>query len=418
MVISVLKFNNIIKKCFESKSIKMEELEEYNIKEIYNIKAEISKEQLKEVIVKKVWGGKQYKGIISMVNDCQGFFNMDRYEKYLEFRKLNKSDSSSKKFFLLKYGEDLGLKKFKEKSFRASHSLDAYIYRHGEKEGKVKYEESSKRNAGNLTLERKIKNLGEEEGKKAYKKMKERQSLTNTLEKFVLMYGENEGLKRYNLKNKKNSESSKKFAKKVGSKYFDKRSDEFCKKYYGVNWKSKKKEITQKTQETNLNLYGNIMYINSKEGKEKAINTSLEKYGFEHPMQNQAVKDKKLKTNLKKYGASMYIASEEGKKQVRKTLEEKGLWIPQALLSEYELYSRKVWDITKLQNLEKLPNINKRANLAHTKDAWHLDHKISIRYGFINNISVENVGSLANLQMLPGRENCSKGSNCYSAINR
>jgi hypothetical protein len=50
--------------------------------------------------------------------------------------------------------------------------------------------------------------------------------------------------------------------------------------------------------------------------------------------------------------------------------------------------------------------------LAGNKDVWHLDHRISIFFGFINKISPFVIGHKDNLQMLPWEKNISKHSKC------
>ena len=52
------------------------------------------------------------------------------------------------------------------------------------------------------------------------------------------------------------------------------------------------------------------------------------------------------------------------------------------------------------------------------EDAYHLDHIISIKMGFMNGCTVEEIGSICNLQMLPHKLNSSKGSDSWSLINK
>lgn len=202
--------------------------------------------------------------------------------------------------------------------------------------------------------------------------MKEKQKLTNTLEKFVSMYGEEKGLEKYNQKNSSNSKNSKIFAKKVGSKFYDKRSIEFCKKQYGEDWESKFHESNQ-----------------------KAKNTCLLKYGSES-----------------------FLSSDIGKEKIRKSLVKSGRWSDIKDKDEFEKFKRKVQAVTRSQDLSNLENIEKRANHAFNKEAWHLDHKISIIDGYKNSISTEIIGHIDNLQMLEYKENISKHSKSYSVINR
>lgn len=78
-------------------------------------------------------------------------------------------------------------------------------------------------------------------------------------------------------------------------------------------------------------------------------------------------------------------------------------------------YYRKVWKITMVQPLTLLPNFDKRGR-QRDKDSFAIDHKISIIYGFKNDIPPEVIGNVNNLQMLPHRENSRKCIDCYSML--
>jgi hypothetical protein len=79
---------------------------------------------------------------------------------------------------------------------------------------------------------------------------------------------------------------------------------------------------------------------------------------------------------------------------------------------EYKRYSSRVHRLTK-RIYEKYKNMinpnNYPRGLAGIDGIYHLDHILSIRHGFDNNISPEEIAKLENLQMLPWKENISKG---------
>lgn len=52
---------------------------------------------------------------------------------------------------------------------------------------------------------------------------------------------------------------------------------------------------------------------------------------------------------------------------------------------------------------------NYLGGLAGQDGVYHLDHIVSIRYGFDNNIPPEQLAVKENLQMLPWKDNISKG---------
>ena len=64
--------------------------------------------------------------------------------------------------------------------------------------------------------------------------------------------------------------------------------------------------------------------------------------------------------------------------------------------------------ITENQPLHTLDNIEKRSQNG-TEGGYTLDHKISVLKGFKEGIAPEVVGHITNLQMLPWRDNISKG---------
>jgi len=92
-------------------------------------------------------------------------------------------------------------------------------------------------------------------------------------------------------------------------------------------------------------------------------------------------------------------------------------------LPPFQKYRTEVMSITKGQDFMSLQNYEKRGQ-AGLEGAYHLDHMISIKYGFINKISPEVIGHMANLKMIPWKENILKYSSCsitleelYSKIN-
>ena len=83
--------------------------------------------------------------------------------------------------------------------------------------------------------------------------------------------------------------------------------------------------------------------------------------------------------------------------------------------SEYKRYANKVHRLSQktytLYGQEINPE-NHRRGRCGVEGAWQLDHIISIKYGFENNISAEEISKKENLRMLPWKENLSKSSKC------
>lgn len=171
-------------------------------------------------------------------------------------------------------------------------------------------------------------------------------------------------------------------------------------------WKLQKTKDTIK--KTNLEKYGETCYFKTDEFKEKLKVYNIEKYGVENYFNSEDYKIKSKEASLKKYNSEYYLSSE-----LRKQREiESGHWISDKDRTEYELYRLNVWRITNKQDLESLEDFDKRGRIDLNSDAYHIDHKFSIREGFEESIPPEIIGSLRNLEMIPGRKNCSKNSKC------
>jgi len=114
------------------------------------------------------------------------------------------------------------------------------------------------------------------------------------------------------------------------------------------------------------------------------------------------INDPTLREQRKQSGFSMHRANGT----YRSIMEEKGLWTPKSKKSERDLYYESVaaWTEWSYQNFfSEIENANKRSR------NFHLDHKISKKYGFENDIDPAVIGHYENLQILPHSINESKG---------
>lgn len=91
------------------------------------------------------------------------------------------------------------------------------------------------------------------------------------------------------------------------------------------------------------------------------------------------------------------------KKKKKKVIKQKV--IPNKSL--FKSYKKQVWQLTEV-NCVTLQDISKRGFTS-----FHIDHKISIDYGFKNNIPVENIAHISNLRMIMYKENMIKGVKCF-----
>lgn len=70
-------------------------------------------------------------------------------------------------------------------------------------------------------------------------------------------------------------------------------------------------------------------------------------------------------------------------------------------------YRNLVWKITKKQPIHKLENFKNRG--FHN---YHLDHKVSIWYGYKNKLDPKMIGSIANLEFIHWKLNLRKSIKC------
>lgn len=74
---------------------------------------------------------------------------------------------------------------------------------------------------------------------------------------------------------------------------------------------------------------------------------------------------------------------------------------------EWVAYKKQVLRLTSKQPIHLLENYDLRAWNGH-----HLDHKISIWYGYIHNLPVEKIADISNLRFIFCSENLKKGVGC------
>lgn len=79
--------------------------------------------------------------------------------------------------------------------------------------------------------------------------------------------------------------------------------------------------------------------------------------------------------------------------------------------SEFKKYASLVMSITRKQDLSLLENFDKPRGLCGVPGAYQLDHIVSIKTGFDNNIPASVIGSLENLQFIPWEDNRKKWHN-------
>lgn len=182
-----------------------------------------------------------------------------------------------------------------------------------------------------------------------------------------------------------------------------------CNYKYGVDNPFQSDEVKEKIKETLLEKYGVDHPMYAEKTKEKIKNTCLERYGVDSYTKTDEFKQKSTKTSLNKYGVTHSSKTNEGQLKRKLTRIERGLQIPDDKMDEYRKYRLKVNRILQRNKKNILLNwdgcdyydgeyIRENFNLNPSDRMYpHFDHKISVAYGFKNNIDSDIIGSLDNI---------------------
>lgn len=142
---------------------------------------------------------------------------------------------------------------------------------------------------------------------------------------------------------------------------------------------------------------------------EKEKITNLMKYGTENVMQCKQIKDTYKKSMMDKYGSESPFASDQIKIKIKETKIKNGTIIADEDKSDFDRYKSLVNNFTKNQPLHLLVNHEKRGQ---GKDFFSLDHRYSIKQGFIDLIDPEIIGNIVNLEYINVSKNSSKQAKC------
>lgn len=164
---------------------------------------------------------------------------------------------------------------------------------------------------------------------------------------------------------------------------------------------------------------------NDPEWNKTRTNTNLEKYGVKHIAQlpNERLKRSDWSKSLNR---SKFDTSKQAEKRRNTILLRYGPvntgWLSDGRKTriknghnceasvEYKQYRKDVRWFTERNDLTVLDNFDKRDNHSRNKDAYHLDHIVSISHCYNAEVPPEIAGSIANLRFIPWRENLSKQS--------
>lgn len=124
------------------------------------------------------------------------------------------------------------------------------------------------------------------------------------------------------VKNKISSSNLEKYGNEVYLASFDARikSKKTCLEKYGTENYTKTDIYIERVKKTNLEKYGTEWYLSSEDKKEKSDKTNLERYGSTSPSKSELIKSKISKTNLEKYGFTSPLLNNEIKQKSKDTL--------------------------------------------------------------------------------------------------
>lgn len=233
------------------------------------------------------------------------------------------------------------------------------------------------------TKEAFIKRHGEERGLEMYEKFRLTSAYSSSDEWFKEKYGET-------------WEEEKAYAMKRKSK----RTVEYW-TYRGYSLEDAKIEVSKYQRSTSGVHREYYRQKGYSEDEISVILSKIDKKKLNHKRNTNYLREKYPDT-----WQEIYLEVSE---KYRKRMEELGVWIENDIVDDFKKYKTLVIRYTNQSLLfygETIENLELRSR------EFQLDHKYSIKMGFINNIPAEIIGSIVNLEMLPGSINGSKQHKC------
>ena len=194
-----------------------------------------------------------------------------------------------------------------------------------------------------------------------------------------------------------------------------------------------------KNKKTNIEKYGHENVFQSSDIKDKIVETNNKKYGVDYPSQSEEIRKKIIKSNINNFGVDNPGKCIKFKEKMKETCLERygvdnfsksekysqnrinnGTKISDECRTEFELYQYNVRKLTSMKKNKVLENWNglDYYDNEYIRDNFYLkyynifyptiDHKISIFFGFNNNISFEDIADINNLCVTKRNINSSK----------
>ena len=191
-----------------------------------------------------------------------------------------------------------------------------------------------------------------------------------------------------------------------------KNSKEYKEKWK-LSWKNNNSDGKSiiKRKETVIKKYGsieqynNILFLSIK-------NKQLKKYGVQSYFQTDEFKNKRKKILKEKYGNEKF----NNPNKTKNTRINNGTQISDEKTDNFNYYKRLTINrtLTIYRNNKQIINPN---DLKRSKKGYHIDHKFSIKQGFLNNLPIEIITHPCNLHLIDYKENLMKQDNCYITVN-
>ena len=172
-----------------------------------------------------------------------------------------------------------------------------------------------------------------------------------------------------------------------------------------INKDACKKCNYEKTKESNLIIYGVENTFQSEDKKEIIKKTNLERYGFENAMQNDKVINRLKNSLFIKYKRQIELNKKNADDyaKYRKLVDKITLKTKKVLISNWSGFD--FYDGEYIRDNFSLSCYDKKYPT--------IDHKISVKYGFDNNIDPSYISSIDNLCITKLTLNCSKNDMNY-----
>jgi hypothetical protein len=231
-------------------------------------------------------------------------------------------------------------------------------------------------------------------------------------EKFIQRHGEKKGLEMFQKFQETSLYSS---------------SDEWFKEKYGNDWESQKEKEFRERSKRRVEYWikrGNTQteaiqqvsaYQKSNAGvfEEYYLKRGYSKEQAEVILDAISIKKSQHGRNRKflqeKYPDTWKEIYDKNAKKYRDQMVELGLWVEDSIIDDFNKYKSLVNRYTRESVFfygELIENITLRSK------EYHLDHKYSIKMGFVDEIDPKIIGSVVNLEILPKLENSTKRANC------